>query len=144
MQLLSMHVDTVRALQRLHIPFDDLTPDGLWGTPYHLIGVTGDQRDVLNAWGVVYDEVTPAVFQRSGFSAALGAGGGSGSNGNRNTSSLMSGRMDARPEPRLEYRPESRPETTAPPQSLATGSALSPQPPVVVAPPSAAAAQQPQ
>ncbi|HKG94074.1 MAG TPA: hypothetical protein VKA84_19345 [Gemmatimonadaceae bacterium] len=110
MQLLSMHVDTVRALQRLHIPFDDLTPDGLWGTPYHLIGVTGDQRDVLNAWGVAYDEVTPAVFQRTGLGVAPAGGS---SNGGRGGAGAAGSRIDARPEPRAEFRPEPRPESRA-------------------------------
>ena len=59
MRLISLHVDTVRALERLRIPFDDLTPDGLWGSPYHLVGLTGDQRSVLDSWNLEVNDVTP-------------------------------------------------------------------------------------
>ena len=60
MRLISLHVDTVRSLERLRIPYDDLTPDGLWGTSYHLVGLTGDQRAVLDSWNLEVNDVTPA------------------------------------------------------------------------------------
>ena len=69
MRLLCVHTDTINALQRLHTPFDDLTPEGLWGTPYHLIGVSTEQRDVLKAFNVDLEDITPASLQR-----ALGGG----------------------------------------------------------------------
>ena len=81
MRLLCVHTDTINALQRLHTPFDDLTPDGLWGTPYHLIGVSTEQRDVLKAFNVDLEDITPASLQRAlGGGAAtesLSAGNGS-------------------------------------------------------------------
>jgi hypothetical protein len=62
MRLISLHVDAVRALERLRIPFDDLTPDGLWGSPYHLIGLTAEQRSVLQAWNVNVNDITPQAL----------------------------------------------------------------------------------
>lgn len=62
MRLISLHVDTVRALERLRIPIDDLTPDGLWGSVYHLVGVTAEQRAVLDAWSVSVNDITPAML----------------------------------------------------------------------------------
>lgn len=63
MRLLCLHADTIRALASLHAPFDDLTPEGLWGTDYHLIGVTADQRDVLRGFGIDLEDVTPANIE---------------------------------------------------------------------------------
>ena len=60
MRLISLHVDTVRALERLRVPFDDLTPDGLWGSPYHLVGLTSDQCAVLAGWNLEVPDLTPA------------------------------------------------------------------------------------
>ena len=37
MRLLCLHADTVQALQRLGTSVDDLTPQGLWDTPFHLV-----------------------------------------------------------------------------------------------------------
>jgi hypothetical protein len=65
-RLLCLHADTIRALASLHAPFDDLTPDGLWGTEYHLIGVTADQRDVLRGFGIDLEDVTPASLEGVG------------------------------------------------------------------------------
>jgi hypothetical protein len=62
MRLISLHADTVQALERLHIPFDDLTPDGLWGSPYHLLGLTAEQRAVLDSWNLKVNDVTPAML----------------------------------------------------------------------------------
>ncbi|MDB4876985.1 MAG: hypothetical protein JWM41_3431, partial [Gemmatimonadetes bacterium] len=62
MRLVSLHVDTVRSLERLRIPFDDLTPEGLWGSPYHLIGLTPEQRAVLDSWNLDVDDVTPDML----------------------------------------------------------------------------------
>ena len=39
MRLLCLGADTVNALISLHVPFDDLTPNGLWGTTNHLVGL---------------------------------------------------------------------------------------------------------
>src|SRR5947209_3018607 len=62
MRLISLHADAVRALERLRVPFDDLTPDGLWGSSYHLIGITEEQRAVLDAWNLGVNDVTPRVI----------------------------------------------------------------------------------
>ena len=70
MRLICIHSDTVAALQRLHTPFDDLTPEGLWGSPYHLVGVSGEQRDVLTAFNVDFEDITPDALERT--SAAAG------------------------------------------------------------------------
>jgi len=64
MRLLCIHHDTVAALQRLHTPFDDLTPEGLWGSPYHLVGVSTEQRDVLTGFNVEFEDVTPDALDR--------------------------------------------------------------------------------
>ena len=63
MRLLCLHADTIRALASLHAPFDDLTPEGLWGTDYHLIGVTAEQREVLRGFGIDLEDVTPANLE---------------------------------------------------------------------------------
>jgi hypothetical protein len=62
MRLISLHDDTVRLLERLRIPFDDLTPDGLWGSPYHLVGVTAEQRAVLDSWNLDVNDLTPVMM----------------------------------------------------------------------------------
>ncbi len=62
MRLISLHDDTVRLLERLRIPFDDLTPDGLWGSPYHLVGITAEQRAVLDSWNLDVSDLTPAMM----------------------------------------------------------------------------------
>jgi hypothetical protein len=64
MRLICIHQDTVGALQRLHTPFDDLTPDGLWNSPYHLVGVSTEQRDVLVAFNVDFEDITPDALDR--------------------------------------------------------------------------------
>jgi hypothetical protein len=47
MRLLCLHADTVQALQQLGTSVDDLTPAGLWDTPYHLVTVSPEQREAL-------------------------------------------------------------------------------------------------
>jgi hypothetical protein len=66
MRLISLHSDAVRSLEQLRVPFDDLTPEGLWGSPYHLVAMTPEQRDVLAAWSLDVDDVTPRVFGKHG------------------------------------------------------------------------------
>jgi hypothetical protein len=63
MRLLCLHADTVQALQRLGTAVDDLTPDGLWDTPYHLVTVSVEQRDALQRLRVTLDDVTPTVLR---------------------------------------------------------------------------------
>src|SRR5918912_1107405 len=60
MRLVCIHADTVDALQRLNIQVDDLTPQGLWSTPYHLVGLTADQSDALEQFQVEMEDLTPA------------------------------------------------------------------------------------
>ena len=60
MRLVCIHADTVDALQRLNIQLDDLTPQGLWSTPYHLVGLTADQSDALEQFQVEMEDLTPA------------------------------------------------------------------------------------
>ncbi|HXT14751.1 MAG TPA: hypothetical protein VN706_03930 [Gemmatimonadaceae bacterium] len=62
MRLISLHEDAVRALERLRVPFDDVTPEGLWASPYHLIGVTAEQRAVLDSWNLEVNDITPDVL----------------------------------------------------------------------------------
>jgi hypothetical protein len=66
MRLLCLHADTVQALQRLGTSLDDLTPGGLWDTPYHLVTVTPEQRDALQRLRVTLDDVTPTVLRDGG------------------------------------------------------------------------------
>jgi hypothetical protein len=73
MRLISLHADAVRTLERLRIPFDDLTPDGLWNSPFHLIGLTQAQADVLTAWNLAVDDVTPDTMQSAPAPAATAA-----------------------------------------------------------------------
>lgn len=63
MRLLCLHADTVQALQRLGTSVDDLTPDGLWDTPYHLVTVNAEQRDALQRLRVTLDDVTPTALR---------------------------------------------------------------------------------
>jgi hypothetical protein len=60
MRLVCLHADTVQALSRLNIKLDDLTPNGLWSSQYHLIGLTPDQVDALAVFGVETEDITPA------------------------------------------------------------------------------------
>jgi hypothetical protein len=70
MRLLCLHVDTVEALQSLGTSVDDLTPDGLWDTPYHLVSVSAEQRDALQRLRVTLDDVTPTALRDGGAAAA--------------------------------------------------------------------------
>jgi hypothetical protein len=103
MRLLCVHTDTINALQRLHTPFDDLTPDGLWGTPYHLIGVSTEQRDVLKAFNVDLEDITPAALARALGSGAGGTASGAGSE-NLNLSSGNGGQIRNGARLRTSYR----------------------------------------
>jgi hypothetical protein len=60
MRLVCIHADTVDALKRLNIEFDDLTPQGLWSSAYHLVGLTVDQCDALEQFQVQVEDLTPA------------------------------------------------------------------------------------
>ena len=66
MRLLCLHADTVQALQRLGTSVDDLTPKGLWDTPYHLVTVSPEQRDALQRLRVTMDDVTPTALRDGG------------------------------------------------------------------------------
>ena len=63
MRLLCLHADTVHALQRLGTSVDDLTPQGLWDTPFHLVTVSPEQRDALQRLRVTLDDVTPTALR---------------------------------------------------------------------------------
>jgi hypothetical protein len=71
MRLISLHEDAVRALERLRVPFDDVTPEGLWGSQYHLIGVTAEQRSVLDSWNLEVNDVTPQVISAADLAPQL-------------------------------------------------------------------------
>jgi hypothetical protein len=77
MRLLCLHTDTVEALARLGTSVDDLTPGGLWGTPYHLVTVSPEQRDALQRLRVTLDDVTPTALRDGGAAASTrGQAGG--------------------------------------------------------------------
>ena len=63
MRLLCLHADTVQALQRLGTSVDDLTPQGRWDTPFHLVTVSPEQRDALQRLRVTLDDVTPTALR---------------------------------------------------------------------------------
>jgi hypothetical protein len=65
MRLVCMHTDTVDALKRLHIQFDDLTPSGLWSSQYHLVGLTLDQFEALEVFQVEAEDITPAQLAQA-------------------------------------------------------------------------------
>jgi hypothetical protein len=50
-------------MRRLKLPCDDITPIGLWGSDMYLIGVNNEQFDVLRAWNVQTEDVTPASLR---------------------------------------------------------------------------------
>jgi hypothetical protein len=66
MRLVCLHTDTVDALKRLHIQFDDLTPAGLWSSQYHLVGLTPEQFDALEVFNVQAEDITPAQLAQVG------------------------------------------------------------------------------
>lgn len=70
MRLLCLHADTVQALQRLGTSVEDLTPAGLWDTPYHLVTVSPEQRDALQRLRVTLDDVTPTALRDAGGTTA--------------------------------------------------------------------------
>jgi hypothetical protein len=65
MRLVCLHADTIDALKRLRIQFDDLTPNGLWSSQYHLVGLTPDQLDALDVFQVQAEDVTPAQLAQA-------------------------------------------------------------------------------
>jgi hypothetical protein len=65
MRLVCLHADTVDALKRLKIQFDDLTPAGLWSSQYHLVGLTPDQFDALEVFHVQAEDITPAQLAQA-------------------------------------------------------------------------------
>src|SRR5919202_1276742 len=71
MRLLCLHEDTVQALQRLGTAVDDLTPRGLWNTPYHLVSMSPEQRDALQRLRVSMDDITPTALRDGGGVAAM-------------------------------------------------------------------------
>jgi hypothetical protein len=73
MRLLCLHADTVEALRRLGTSVDDLTPGGLWDTPYHLVTVSAEQRDALQRLRVTLDDVTPTALRDGPALAAAAA-----------------------------------------------------------------------
>ena len=70
MRLICLHADTVSALQRLGTNVDDITPSGLWGTPYHLVTVSAEQRDALQRLRITLDDVTPTALRDGAGSTA--------------------------------------------------------------------------
>lgn len=70
MRLLCLHGETVQALQRLGTSVDDLTPNGLWDTPFHLVTVSAEQRDALQRLRVTMDDVTPTALRDGGAAGA--------------------------------------------------------------------------
>ncbi|HEY4218036.1 MAG TPA: hypothetical protein VGM67_12915 [Gemmatimonadaceae bacterium] len=115
MRLISLHDDTVRLLERLRIPYDDLTPDGLWGSPYHLVGLTAEQRAVLDTWNLDVSDLTPAMI------AGLGAANGHG------------GEVRAPRRPAPEVRPEPPRESARPTQNAPSAPTTSSNQPAVMA-----------
>jgi hypothetical protein len=69
MRLICLHADAVQALQRLGTSIEDLTPSGLWNTPYHLVTVSAEQRDALQRLRVTLDDVTPTALRDGAASA---------------------------------------------------------------------------
>jgi hypothetical protein len=65
MRLVCLHADTVDALKRLNIQFDDLTPTGLWSSQYHLAGLTPEQFDALEVFQVQAEDITPAQLTQA-------------------------------------------------------------------------------
>lgn len=78
MRLVCIHSDTVEALQRLGTSIDDLTPNGLWDTPYHLVTLSSEQRDALQRLRVSMDDVTPKALRDAGGASATASGRAAG------------------------------------------------------------------
>lgn len=109
MRLISLHDDTVRLLERLRIPFDDLTPDGLWGSPYHLVGVTAEQRAVLDSWNLDVNDLTPVMM--------AGLAGGPGMSTENRAPKRPQPAVDARPEPLRPMPPQAPIAATSTPMT---------------------------
>jgi hypothetical protein len=84
MRLVCLHADTVQALQRLGTSVDDLTPGGLWDTPYHLVTVSPEQRDALQRLRVTLDDITPTALRE-----ALPTGGVAGEAATRGADAVV-------------------------------------------------------
>jgi hypothetical protein len=95
MRLVCLHADTVDALKRLNIQFDDLTPAGLWSSQYHLVGLTPDQFEALEVFQVEAEDITPAQLAQAAT--------------DRPKAAAAEGALSA---PR--QRPDARPEALAP------------------------------
>jgi hypothetical protein len=63
MRLLAFRAETMQGIRRLKLPCDDITPIGLWGSDMYLIGVNNEQFEVLRAWNVQTEDVTPATLR---------------------------------------------------------------------------------
>jgi hypothetical protein len=63
LRLVSVHADVLRKLLRLRVPVQDLTPEGLAGSAFHIVGLTLDQREVLESWKVQVNDVTPDILE---------------------------------------------------------------------------------
>jgi hypothetical protein len=65
MRLVCLHADTVEAMKLLRIPFDDLTPSGLWSSKYHLVGLTREQLEALEIFPIDVEDITPAPLSQA-------------------------------------------------------------------------------
>lgn len=84
MRILSLHQDDLSRLGQLGVPLRDLTPQGLEGTPYHLVSATAEQATALKDLGVDHEDVTPrAVLQAPPAESGLMSRGGVIPNGTR-------------------------------------------------------------
>ena len=95
MRLVCLHADTVDALSRLSITFNDLTPGGLWGSQHHLISLTPEQMEALDIFRVEFEDVTPAqMAQAAGPGAQASARRGTGEDARSATQSAMGAEPD--------------------------------------------------
>jgi hypothetical protein len=85
MRLVCLHADTVDALKRLNIQFDDLTPAGLWSSQYHLVGLTPEQFDALEIFHVQAEDITPAQLAQAASEEPKAAAGQTAASGPRPT-----------------------------------------------------------
>ncbi len=65
MRILSLHQEDLSRLGQLGVPLRDLTPQGLDGTPYHLVSATADQAAALKDLGVDHEDVTPRAVREA-------------------------------------------------------------------------------
>lgn len=84
MRILSLHQDDLTWLGQLGVPLRDLTPQGLDGTPYHLVRATAEQAAALKDRRVDHEDITPrAVLQAPHAEPGLMSRGGEIPNGTR-------------------------------------------------------------